>query len=89
MNLAISALEKTTFDQLPVGTEFAFRNNSIIGGMTKKRNVFIKIEPFTASAPNAKSETAPKLKLWFQPSAPVFIPKREEMAVETLDKIAV
>ena len=60
------------FIDVPIGAQFAYAKR---GSINASRNVFTKVEPYTASAPNAVSAASKKLKLWFEPGAVVRVQK--------------
>lgn len=73
------------FADVPVGGMFAYAAS---GPIRISRNVFTKVEPFTASAPNATSAESSKLKLWFEPEAlvrvrrPVWLTDRDMETIQ-------
>lgn len=78
---AAKTTKQIAFVDLPIGAEFWYNGHS---GRTKN-HVFVKIEPFTASAPNAMLAGA-TTKFWFIEDAPVRIPDPEKIAA--LEQIA-
>jgi len=72
----IGDTEIVYFRDVAIGDRFFHRNDS---GPILRRNIFIRIAPYTDSAPNAVLEdqiTAPKTKFWFCDNALVRIRKR-------------
>jgi len=71
--LPLRHFKEAFFSDLAVGTVFVYRAS----GPVRAKNIFTKVEPYTASAPNAKGVLSDKLKLWFEQDARILVLRDE------------